>query len=327
MLAAAERWEGNARMQRRCTWRPAVVVGIIVSFTSCAARIHPPHDATLAVGPGPEDLVVATWPHAPAGTSKEVAITSVAARRWADVRSAEGFVFIGVRDGNPVVLNARPHMPDGIRSSFPPWQGLYWQPDAMPALGLGPGVLAATRTARWRPHAFWPPTLANAGGTVDFFTWGNDCPGAREPRLVYKASTPTLRGSINFNAVAVARDGTVYASIMSFLTWHTAHGFAPRVHRSGDSVHRGAIYMIRPDEQQWSLVAYVSGANGLALDKEERHLFVNSSGTGRVFDFTRVADGVTCPPDSPDLYAANPAWVAYSVGVRLPSALWGRTSL
>jgi hypothetical protein len=36
---------------------------------------------------------------------------------------------------------------------------------------------------------------------------------------------------------------------------------------------------------------------------------------------------VTCPPDSPGFYAASPASAAYSVGVRFPSALWGRTSL
>ena len=49
--------------------------------------------------------------------------------------------------------------------------------------------------------------------------------------------------------------------------------------------------------------------------------------TGGCFD--RSDDqcvGMTCPPDSPG-YAASPAWVAYSVGVRFPSALWGRTSL
>ena len=35
---------------------------------------------------------------------------------------------------------------------------------------------------------------------------------------------------------------------------------------------------------------------------------------------------VTCPPDSPG-YAASPAPLAYSAGVRFPSALWGRTVL
>src|SRR5207249_4981030 len=35
---------------------------------------------------------------------------------------------------------------------------------------------------------------------------------------------------------------------------------------------------------------------------------------------------VTCPPDPPG-YCASPARAAYSVGVRFPSALWGRTSL
>ena len=35
---------------------------------------------------------------------------------------------------------------------------------------------------------------------------------------------------------------------------------------------------------------------------------------------------LTCPPDPPG-YCASPARAAYSVGVRFPSALWGRTSL
>jgi len=35
---------------------------------------------------------------------------------------------------------------------------------------------------------------------------------------------------------------------------------------------------------------------------------------------------VTCPPD-PSAYSASPTALAYSIGVRFPSALCGRTSL
>jgi len=285
----------------RTTTCAAIVTTVLA--VGCAHRSPIPVDDRFRVGAGPEDLVVASWPYAPSGTSNQVAITSLADRRRPTGRPVQGFTFIRLENGTPRPFGGTPHLPAGIDTEAPPWQGLYWQPHA--DFAGGRGVLAATRTMRWIPAEGW----RNAGGYVDFFTWSN-APTAT-PTLVFDSRTDELRGpegpSFNFNSVALTRDGTVYASVMSICGNAAATTIAePTRHDPLEAVEPGAVYAWRKG-RGWRLVARVKGANGLALSPDERTLYVNSAGTGASFAFGIQQDRLVAKPDGTAWLGANAA--------------------
>jgi SMP-30/Gluconolactonase/LRE-like region len=264
------------------------IVVLVVALASACAR----QPSLLHVGPGPEDMVLASWPDA-AGASSEVVVTSLAARRRCDDSpKAKGFLFIGLRDGRPEMLSEVPQVPKGAEQ-LGPWQGLYWQPHG--AFAGGRGVLAATRTSRWRPRTLWFSKFNYVGGAVDFFTWSADHPRGAPALERLPIDVPTLtdgRVNFNFNAVALASDGTLYASVMSLGGGPAVVVDPPREHAPEAAVERGALYVWRPGWPAWRLVVEeLAGANGIALSADESRLFVNSAGSHRMLEFQREADG------------------------------------
>lgn len=275
------------RSPRRRLWYGMLLAGLVVG---CATSV--PKDV-LHVGPGPEDIAIVTWPDDPSGQPVQVAVTSLASRRRSDPSDAPtGFRFVGLSGGRPVVLDDGPQLPGGTTG---PWQGLYWQEHC--ALAQGRGVLAATRTAHWRKRPFWFDRFEYAGGAVDLFVLAADRSGTtRTPTLVpLEIEVPELCDgrppSFNFNSVALAPDGTLYASVMSLARSGTAQVVpTPADTHPCEKIVKGSIYMWRPQWPSWRLAASgIPGANGLALVEREdgEKLFVSAAGSARVIEFDR----------------------------------------
>ena len=92
----------------------------------------------------------------------------------------------------------------------------------------------------------------------------------------------------------------------------------------GDSVNKFARRQRSGVEQSVSLGG--AGRGDLMSDGGQ---FLRDTGLNLRWPATvhqTVAARLTCPPNSPG-YKLAPACAANSVGVRFPSALWGRTSL
>lgn len=225
----------------------------------------------LEVGSGPEDLVLTQD-----SSGQEVLVTSLAKRARDGRKEVVGFRYLVMTDGKPKILNAQPDTPS-VPGYNGTWQGLSWQPRCQ--LNDGGGVLAATRT-----QSFVNGGLLKPGGAVDYFRW--DCTSG-EKRLVWVGSTPVLGAgdSWTFNSVALARDGTAYASRMSFIPGSAQPRLRPE---PSDKMPNGAVYILPRGSHQWQVAAdQIPGANGLHLSADERTLFVSSSGSGSVLVFER----------------------------------------
>ena len=89
------------------------------------------------------------------------------------------------------------------------------------------------------------------------------------------------------NGPAVASDGSVYCT-------HTGWGDIARI---GTTEPAGFIYRVAPDGSAAIVACDLRGANGLCLDRGERHLYASLTAEGRVRRWRRLPDGSLADPE------------------------------